>query len=120
MVTFEMDQGMSGINLQTFAASAWERSKFFVFSHSSNFGLQYLPKYSSKSLPIDFRYQGRAIEDMQEVSLTYIIPSCCDSDLKIAVFLTIFKIVFLKFNVHFLQSIVDKISIFPFTAILSF
>ena len=36
-MTFEVGQGVSGINPEGFHASVWERGQFFVFSHFSNF-----------------------------------------------------------------------------------
>ena len=37
LMTFEVGQGVSGINPQGFHASVWERGYFFVFFHFSNF-----------------------------------------------------------------------------------
>ena len=52
LVMFQVQQEISETKLQSFPASTWERGYFSVLFRFSNFGLQSLQKYSSKSLQI--------------------------------------------------------------------
>ena len=65
-----------------------ERGLFFVLFHFSRFRLLYLTKYPRKAFQIHSERCrcGRSTKQTCQISLTYVLRSSCDNDLKIANF----------------------------------
>ena len=99
---FQVRKGIPGINPQVFPASTWEQGQFFMFFRFSNFGLQNLQKYPSKSLRIYSSYQERTAKQMCQVSLKYMQANGRGNDLKIASFLVFFKMLLFVIQSAFL------------------